>query len=34
LPETLVGVASISLGYAACEHPAAKPRKTDYIVRV
>ena len=34
LPETLVGVASISLGYAACEQPAAKPRKADYIVRV
>jgi nitroreductase len=34
LPETLVGVASIALGYAACEQPAAKPRKADYIVRV
>ena len=34
LPETLVGVASIALGYADCEHPAAKPRKNDYIVKV
>ena len=34
LPETLTGVASIALGYAACEQPAAKPRKADYIVRV
>ena len=34
LPETLVGVASIALGYPACEQPAAKPRKADYIVKV
>ena len=34
LPETLTGVASIALGYAACEQPTAKPRKADYIVRV
>ena len=34
LPETLVGVASIALGYAACEQPTARPRKLDYIVRV
>ena len=34
LPETLTGVASIALGYAACEQPVAKPRKADYIVRV
>ena len=34
LPETLVGVASIALGYANCEQPAAKPRKDDYIVKV
>ena len=34
LPETLVGVASIALGYAAGEQPVAKPRKADYIVRV
>ena len=34
LPETLVGVASIALGYADCEHPQPKPRKADYVVRV
>ena len=34
LPETLVGVASIALGYAAREPPVAKPRKADYIVKV
>ena len=34
LPETLTGVASIALGYPDCEHPAAKPRKEDYVVRV
>ena len=34
LPENLVGVASIALGYEAGEHPTAKPRKEDYIVRV
>ena len=34
LPQTLVGVASIALGYADCEQPAAKPRKADYSVRV
>lgn len=34
LPETLRGVASIALGYADCEHPAARPRKEDYVVRV
>ena len=34
LPETLVGVASMALGYAACAHPAAKPRKDGYIVKV
>ena len=34
LPETLVGVASIALGYADCEQPVAKPRKEDYIVKV
>ena len=34
LPETLVGVASMALGYAACEQPTAKPRKADYITRV
>ena len=34
LPETLVGVASIALGYADCALPEAKPRKADYCVRV
>lgn len=34
LPETLVGVASIALGYAACELPTPKPRKADYCIRV
>lgn len=34
LPETLTGVASMALGYADCEHPAAKPRKEGYVVRV
>ena len=34
LPENLVGVASMALGYADCELPAAKPRKADYIVKV
>ena len=34
LPETLVGVASIALGYADCAQPQPKPRKADYVVRV
>ena len=34
LSESLTGVASIALGYAACEQPTAKPRKDDYVVRV
>jgi len=34
LPETLVGVASIALGYADCEQPQPKARKADYDVRV
>ena len=34
LPETLVGIASIALGYADCAQPQPKPRKTDYVVRV
>ena len=34
LPQTLTGVASIALGYAACEPPVAKPRKDGYIVKV
>lgn len=31
LPDTLKGIASISLGYADCDQPAAKARKKDYI---
>ena len=34
LPDTLTGVASMALGYAAVDQPAPKPRKEDYIVRV
>lgn len=34
LPETMIGVCSIALGYADCPHPEAKARKADYIVRV
>ena len=34
LPETLVGVASIALGYAACPQPTAKPRRAGYVVKV
>lgn len=34
LPETLTGVASIALGYAACDLPKPAPRKADYIVKV
>ena len=34
LPEDLAGVASLALGYADGDHPAAKPRKDGYVVRV
>ena len=34
LPEDLVGVASMALGYADCEQPVPKPRKDGYVVRV
>lgn len=34
LKDTLVGVANCIIGYAACDYPAAKPRKENYIVRV
>lgn len=34
LDENLKGSCSVALGYADCEHPAAKARKDDYIVRV
>ena len=33
IPEGYVGVANCILGYAACEHPEAKERKADYVVR-
>ena len=31
LPEDLVGVASMALGYADCEQPVASPRKDNYV---
>ncbi len=34
LPENLMGVASIALGYPDCPQPKAVPRKDGYIVRV
>ena len=34
LPENLVGVASIALGYADCEQPVPVPRKEGYIVKI
>lgn len=34
LPETLQGIGSIALGYAAGEAPVPKPRKEGYIVKV
>ncbi len=34
LPDTLVGVASLALGYADCEQPTPKPRREGYIVKV
>lgn len=34
LPENLVGVASIALGYADCEHPVPIPRKPNYSIIV
>ena len=34
LSETLVGVASVALGYADGDAPQPKPRKADYVVRV
>lgn len=32
IPDGMMGVASIALGYADCEHPAAHPRKEGYTV--
>ena len=34
LPENLRGVCSIALGYADCEHPAARPRRDGYTVKL
>lgn len=34
LPDTLRGVGSIALGYAAGEYPKAAPRKDGYIVKI
>lgn len=34
IPETYRGVGHCILGYAAAELPAARPRKTDFIVRI
>ena len=34
LPENMMGIASIALGYPDCPHPEAPPRKEGYIVRV
>lgn len=34
LPENMMGVASIAMGYPDCEMPKAAPRKKDYIVQV
>ena len=34
LPETLRGVGSIALGYAAGEYPKAAPRKDGYITKI
>lgn len=34
LPQTLRGVGSIALGYAAGEYPKAAPRKEGYIVKI
>ena len=34
IPETYRGVGHCILGYAAAALPAARPRKTDFIVRI
>ncbi len=34
LPENLVGVGSLALGYADGPAPAPKPRKADYIIKI
>ena len=33
LPENLVGVCSLALGYPDCENPKPKARKSNYIIR-
>ncbi len=34
LPENLRGVCTIALGYADCEHPAPRPRREGYVVKL
>ena len=34
LPDRLIGIGALALGYPEGEAPAAKPRKPDYIVRI
>jgi nitroreductase len=34
LPEDLVGVGAVALGYANCEAPKAAVRKKDYVVKI
>lgn len=34
LPENMMGVASIALGYPDCEHPKAAPRKENYVIMI
>ena len=34
IQQQATGVASIALGYAACEQPVAKPRRDGYIIKV
>ena len=34
LSDDMTGVASLALGYADCEHPAAKPRRAGYAIVV
>jgi hypothetical protein len=34
LPDDLIGVGAVALGYADCETPQAAARKKDYVVKV
>ena len=34
LPDRLIGIGALALGYPEGKAPAAKPRKPDYIVRI